>query len=112
MTVALLVQIDALLAVLLAAVALAAAPAASEALRLALIGGGTAIMAVASLFGIGWGLLFAIPLLGGAFVGRSRQVDLPARPFAIAALIGGILAGITAVILVISSLSAQAATPT
>lgn len=106
MTALLLVQIDALIAVLFGAVALAAAPPRSEALRLALIGGGTAVMSVASLLGVGMGLLFAIPLLGGAFVGRSRQAPLPARPFAIICLITGLLAGMTAVILILAALNA------
>ncbi|MGR3542162.1 MAG: hypothetical protein ACU0BS_12145 [Hasllibacter sp.] len=106
MSVGLLVILDALVAVLFGGAALSAAAPGSRELRNALIGGGVAVMSVASLYGILPGLLAALPLLAGAFAGRRSQTALPARPLSTIALIAGILAAITAIVLVVGVLRA------
>ena len=106
MTVGLLVILDAVAAVLFGGAALSAAVPGSRELRNALIGGGVAIMAVASLYEIVWGLVAALPLLAGAFLGRKEQTALPARPLSTIALIAGLLAALTAIVLIVGVLGA------
>ena len=102
MSVGLLVVLDAIAAVLFGGAALSAAAPGSRELRNALIGGGVAVMSVAALYGIAPGLLAALPLLAGAFLGRRTQTALPARPLSTIALIAGLLAALTAIVLIAS----------